>query len=63
MNDEYDRGKIINQKYFKISKLDTVKTVYDNIAILSYLTIKEKLSLAVGENLIILNLMRKSNLL
>lgn len=47
MNDEYDRGKIINQKYFKISKLDTVKTVYDNIATLSYLTIKEKLSLWV----------------
>ena len=45
MNDEYDRGDIINQKFFKIKKFDNVKTIYDKIAILSHLTIKEKLSL------------------
>lgn len=43
MNDKYDRGQIVDQKYFRINKLDTVKTVYDYIAILSYQTIKEKL--------------------
>ena len=53
MNDEYDRGDIINQKFFKIKKFDNVKTIYDKIAILSHLTIKENLVYGVMENLII----------
>ena len=45
MNEEYDRGKVVNQKFFKIKKFESVKTIYDKIAVLSHLTIKEKLSL------------------
>ena len=48
MNEEFDAGPMINQETFKISSFDTVKTVYDKVAISSYLTIKNKLNLWVN---------------
>tara|TARA_B110000003_G_C16640950_1_gene530168 strand:- start:199 stop:1140 length:942 start_codon:yes stop_codon:yes gene_type:complete len=48
MNEEFDRGPMINQDAFRISSYDTVKSVYDKVAISSYFTIKNKLNLWVN---------------
>ena len=43
MNNKYDDGPILSQKFFKISNNDTVKTVYDKISYTSALMIRENI--------------------
>ena len=43
MNNKYDDGPILSQKFFKISNNDTVKTVYDKISYTSVLMIRENI--------------------
>jgi len=45
MNQNYDDGPVISQKKFSIKKKDNVKNVYDNVALKSYLAIRENLKL------------------
>ncbi len=43
MNNKYDDGPILSQKFFKISSLDNVKTVYDKICFTSKEIVQENI--------------------